>query len=576
MNQPEINEARVLQDLRWRMFRNSLDVMLRQSFIRVFTILLCCLVIWGTLFIISYYGFMELRTQWKLSLKETPIAILFNASFVVLSILLTFSTGIILFSSLYGSREGTFLLSSPLGEDHIFVYKFQSAVAFSSWAFLLLGSPILLAFGLKVSGGAPWYFYVLVPLFFFGFVLIPGSIGALLCLLLVRFFPRHRKQAIILISAAIATLLVVYGYTRFLPNAKALINTPDALTELLGDMSVIHSPLLPAFWLSEGMRMAALHELSTSIYYFCLIWSNGLFLYVITVWVAKKTYRQSFDFLASSGSLKRRFGTTILDRLFAIPLSVIDKQTRMLILKDFRCFRRDPSQWGQVLILVGLATLYLYNIRTFYRQDIGKPFQNGISLLNLVATSLGLCAFTGRFVFPMLSLEGTKFWILGLLPLERSRLIFGKFVFSSVTTLAMGQFMVLLSDIMLNLPWSVIGLHVVAMTFLAVGMSALSVGMGATMPNFRETDPSKIAVGFGGTITLITGLLYQVALIVMMVLPTHLIMAIPGDVSYEEKAGPSTLAIWANIGIVGGLLVGIIAIWLPLYAGIKALKKMEF
>ena len=29
-----------------------------------------------------------------------------------------------------------------------------------------------------------------------------------------------------------------------------------------------------------------------------------------------------------------------------------------------------------------------------------------------------MCAYTGRFIFPMLSLEGNKFWILGLLPLH--------------------------------------------------------------------------------------------------------------------------------------------------------------
>ena len=28
------------------------------------------------------------------------------------------------------------------------------------------------------------------------------------------------------------------------------------------------------------------------------------------------------------------------------------------------------------------------------------------------------------------------------------------------------------------------------------------------MPNFRETDPSKIAVGFGGTLNLVAGLLF--------------------------------------------------------------------
>ena len=94
-----------------------------------------------------------------------------------------------------------------------------------------------------------------------------------------------------------------------------------------------------------------------------------------------------------------------------------------MIIKDFRTFRRDPVQWAQVLIFTGLLTLYFANTRRFYNEDLGRAYQNGVSLLNLAATALLLCSYTGRFIFPMLSLEGRKFWILGLLPLPRERLL---------------------------------------------------------------------------------------------------------------------------------------------------------
>ena len=58
-------------------------------------------------------------------------------------------------------------------------------------------------------------------------------------------------------------------------------------------------------------------------------------------------------------------------------------------------------------------------------------FQNFISLLNFCAVALLLCTYTGRFVYPLLSLEGRKFWILGLLPLDREQLLWGKFVFAT-------------------------------------------------------------------------------------------------------------------------------------------------
>ena len=93
-------------------------------------------------------GFRELRVTWDVMLNGTLLAILFDLMFLVLTIMLIFSTAIILYSSLFSSPESWFLLAAPVPEEEIFAYKFQGAVAFSSWAFVLLGSPILIAYGL--------------------------------------------------------------------------------------------------------------------------------------------------------------------------------------------------------------------------------------------------------------------------------------------------------------------------------------------------------------------------------------------------------------------------------------------
>jgi hypothetical protein len=42
-----------------------------------------------------------------------------------------------------------------------------------------------------------------------------------------------------------------------------------------------------------------------------------------------------------------------------------------------------------------------------------------IGSLNLGVVGLILSTFTTRFVYPMISLEGRRFWILGLLPVHR-------------------------------------------------------------------------------------------------------------------------------------------------------------
>lgn len=570
---PRVNETALFQRLRVRLLRNSLRALLRQSSVRVATILLCCVLIWGSLFVVSLIGFRELVEDWKIFIDGPFFGQIFNMAFVALSVLLMFSTGIILYSSLFNGRETAFLLTTPLRADHVFMYKYQGAVAFSSWAFVLLGSPVVLAYGFyAVRGGAPWYYFALLPLFFLGFVLLPGSAGALVCLAIVNFFPRRKKH--ILIAAVAVALLAAawWAYLRLLPSARRILMSVDAISQLLGEFSLLQSPLLPAYWLAEGLRETATGRWQVSLYYLTLIWSNGLFLYVVTAWLAKRLYRRAYNLLISESGKRRRYGTSWLDRLVALPYAFLDRPTRLLIEKDFRTFRRDPAQWAQVLIFVGLAGLYFGSLRWIYSQTLGARFQNGISLLHLAATSFLLCAYTGRFIYPMLSLEGKKFWILGLLPLDRSRLIRSKFAFAAVGTLLAGEFMVLLSDVMLGIGWGFIALHALAIAALALGLSGMSVGMGATMPNFRESDPSKIAVGFGGTLNLVLCLLYQIFVLGLMVLPWHVLAIAQEAEDLSLWSAPAAL----QLGVVAGLAAGASAVAIPLRAGMKALQRMEF
>jgi ABC-2 type transport system permease protein len=217
------------------------------------------------------------------------------------------------------------------------------------------------------------------------------------------------------------------------------------------------------------------------------------------------------------------------------------------------------------------VVLYFVNVRGFYEEDIGRPYRAAVSFINLGATALLLCAYTGRFIFPMLSLEGRKFWILGLLPLRREQLLWGKFVFSATWATLAAEFLVLFSDYMLDMPWQIIGVQALAVLMVALGLSGLSVGLGAWIPNFRETDPSKIAVGFGGTLNLVAGLLFILAVMALMVIPWHLQFAVDKDEPLYK-----TLHWWMAGGIPAGVAVAVAAVVLPLWIGARALRRMEF
>jgi len=113
-------------------------------------------------------------------------------------------------------------------------------------------------------------------------------------------------------------------------------------------------------------------------------------------------------------------------------LVFLPRDVRMLLVKDFRIFRRDPIQWSQFLIFFGLLGLYFVNIRRF---SYNATYSAMIGFLNLAVVGLILSTFTTRFIFPMVSLEGRRLWILGLLPIRRDAILWSKFLFAGLGSL---------------------------------------------------------------------------------------------------------------------------------------------
>jgi ABC-2 type transport system permease protein len=242
-----------------------------------------------------------------------------------------------------------------------------------------------------------------------------------------------------------------------------------------------------------------------------------------------------------------------------------------LIVKDFRTFRREPAQVGQLVIFTGLLLLAVLNSRQFFGADIPVAYQQGLSLLNMAATGLLMCAYLGRFVYPLISLEGRKFWILGLLPLKREQILWGKFAFAVTGSVLLAGGIILLSDVLLGMPLVALGVHLLTVALLGVGLSGLSVGLSAWLPNFRETDPSKIVLGFGGTVNMLVSLGYLVAVIAAACGPFH---AASTTVAFGEGSAP--LPGWAFAGVPAAIVMAVAATVIPMHVGGRHLRGTEF
>jgi len=567
-------EARAFRRLRKRLVVNSVRQLLEQSRLRVSLVVLLSVIFWGGLFVLFIEGFQFLTLSIPhVATRDETVRAIFGVFFASLTVMLVFSAGIILYGSLYRSREVQFLLTTPARIERIFLHKFQETVLVSSWGFLLLGSPMLTAYGLVAN--APWYYFALLLPFMFAFVVIPCGVGAIACLLTVSRIPAVRAHALVIscVAAGLVTAIVVWTAVT---GAEADLLTPAWFEQMVARLRFSEHRLLPNWWLSTGLLEAARDEWSEAVLFLALTISNALLVHQVSIAVAARTLRSGFSELHGIVPPRRRHRSLWIDRLLRALIRPYSRSMAELIVKDVRLFRRDPVQWSQFLIFVGLLALYFINVRRF-RYDVNHAtWVNLISFLNITVVGLILSTFTSRFIFPMISLEGRRFWILGLLPVRRETILWSKFLFATTGLLFACTALVVLSDLMLHVLPLIMIVHLVTCVVLCTGLSAIAVGLGAKMPSLREESPSKIAAGFGGTLNLVVSAVYILAVVMLTAVPCHFYVANLQTDAIITWASPERLGQYVWIGTSASVLLGAAATVLPLRMGFRAFRQLEF
>ena len=193
-----------------------------------------------------------------------------------------------------------------------------------------------------------------------------------------------------------------------------------------------------------------------------------------------------------------------------------------------------------------------------------------ISFLNLAVVGLILSTFTTRFIFPMISLEGRRMWILGMLPLKRDSILWGKFLFAASGSALPSCLLILLSDLMLRISPLIVLIHQLICLLLCVGLSGIAVGLGAKMPDLREESPSKIAAGFGGTLCLVISAGYIVLIVLSTALPSHFYLS-----TLTSDFDPYWVQAWLAAGTAAAIALGLVATFVPMAIGLRAFRAME-
>ena len=193
----------------------------------------------------------------------------------------------------------------------------------------------------------------------------------------------------------------------------------ESLPDVTGFFATLQSPvtpLLPSFWAGETLFASLVG--GRDLLHAAALWTTaGAF----TVMLSAASDRWYFaGFSKSQEARKARLTRLrILDRIVrALPLSVV---RRTLLVKDVKVFLRDVTQWSQLLLLVALVMVYLYNFRVLDLDRVpymAGTIKNFYAFLNVGLAGFVMATVAARFVFPGVSAEGAAFWIIRTAPIS--------------------------------------------------------------------------------------------------------------------------------------------------------------
>ena len=518
--------------------------------------------------VLSYFQGIE-------SLGDFLAAKLLAMILVVFLSVLLFSNIITALAAFYLSEDLTLLLALPTSVGDVYGAKLSETTINSSWMVLLFGSPVFLVYGIVYN--APWSYYCCCFLVFVPFLLIASTAATMIVMGIVNIFPARRTRDILFILS-ILFVVVLYLLIRFL-KPESLVD-PESFANMIDYLTSLRTfsfPFMPTSWVSKALLpfLQPFHSQakSESVFYIVMLWSTSLAFLVIGAWVCSRIYFQGWS--KSQEARRMRFSqgtrfTKTLD-LFTGPFG---PQMRMIIQKDVKTFFRDATQWSQLLLLLSLIIVYLYNFKVLPLDSSPIPsfyLQNLFSFLNLALAGFVLAAIAVRFVYPSVSMEGRAFWIIKTSPLPLKSFMLSKFFLNLFPLLVLALILIVCSNLLLQATHVMMILSITTILLLTLGITSLGIGMGALHPRFRYTNVAEIPSGYGGLLYMVSSLALIGVTVALEARPVYLL--------FSNRFRHIPLSTWSYIEIALAflfiLILNISAVWLPLRYGLENLTKRE-
>lgn len=240
-----------------------------------------------------------------------------------------------------------------------------------------------------------------------------------------------------------------------------------------------------------------------------------------------------------------------------------------------KVFLRDVTQWSQLLLLLALVVIYLYNFQVLDLERI--PYMAGFvknfyAFLNLGLAGFVMATVAARFVFPAVSSEGAAFWIIRTAPIAPRDFLWSKFWTGVVPLLLLSLMLTVVANEFLAVALFLKIVTAVGIVFMSFALAGLATGLGARYPRFSADNATQVAGSPGGIAFMIAAVSYVIAMVALIGWPSSMFLWRMSRL-HVRPFRPEELALIAACFVTAAALSAAVFAY-GMRTGVKALEEM--
>jgi ABC-2 type transport system permease protein len=349
-----------------------------------------------------------------------------------------------------------------------------------------------------------------------------GSLGVLILLIILRISSKFGiKKVLITISLLyLSSVISFYFISNPLDLIQKVFDYYPNINQYFGFLENKMLKYLPNYWVADSLYWISQNKFSRAFPYIYINIISSLTIFAITLFAAKKWYYQTWLTslnISSDLRIKKRFNSKIFGFSRKSSLNSFDES---IVKREFLLFFREPSQWGHLLVMLFLISVFISSISGINALILSSYNSYLKTIVYLVVTLFNvflIASLSLRFVFPLISLEGDTLWKIRSAPINNKYLLLKRLSIYFAIIFFIGQIISFYSNHQFPPQLSIVAQ--INSAVISITLVTMNFGMGGIFANYKEKNAIRLASSQGASITFLLTLFYLILLILILFMP---------------------------------------------------------